>query len=140
MKLPSNQTNEGQTAVLHVVLLMQASMGLLSGAAMLLFMGGNPLAIPIALGVPLLLFVLAAGVARRRRWARRGAYTIEVLILLGFLVGFLLGLLAAIDFTITVMTLVTNLAVPIVAIGLLRAQGHSEAAASRLAESAEVAA
>ena len=140
MQAPFSQADEGQNAVLHVLLLMQGSMGLLSGAAMLLFMGGNPLALPIALGMPLLLFVIAAGVARRRRWARRGAFTIQILILLGFIVGFLLGLLAAIDYTVSVMSLVTNVALPIVAIGLLRMQGDAEAAARNPAERVEVAA
>ncbi len=140
MPVPNSRTDEGHTAVLHVLLLMQGSMGLLSGAAMLLFMGGNPLVLPIALGVPLLLFVLAAGVARRRVWARRGALVVEVLILLGFLFGFLLGFLAAIDYTITVMGLVTNAAVPIGVIGLLHVQGDAEAAASNLSEPVEVAA
>ena len=60
-----NSPDESPLEVLHVLLLLQAAMGLLSGAAMMLFMGGNPLAIPLSLGVPLLLIVVAAGVVRR---------------------------------------------------------------------------
>ena len=116
--------------VLHVLLLMQAAMGLLSGAAMLLFMGGNPLSIPLALGVPLLMLVLAAGVVRGWRWARRVASVVQWLILVGFLISLLLGLLAALDFSISLMTLITNLVMPITLIKLLRLAKAAAASAS----------
>ncbi len=115
--------------VLHVLLLLQAAMGLLSGAAMLLFMGGDPMAIPLALGVPLLLIVVAAGVVRRWRWARRVAIVAQSLILLAFVISLLLGLLAALNFSVSLMTLITNLVLPISLIKLLR---HSKAEVAAL--------
>jgi hypothetical protein len=114
------QEDESRLEVAHVLLLLQGAMGLLSGTAMLLFMGGNPIALPLALGVPLLLFVLAAGVVRRWRWARKTAVVLQSLILLAFVVSFLLGLLAQLDFSINLMTLITNVALPVALIRLLR--------------------
>ena len=60
-------------------------------------MGGNPAALPLTLGTPILLFVLAAGVVRGWRWTRKVTLVLEALMLLGFLAGLLLGLLAALD-------------------------------------------
>ncbi|HEY7466116.1 MAG TPA: hypothetical protein VIB47_05430 [Dehalococcoidia bacterium] len=114
------QEDDSRLEVAHVLLLLQGAMGLLSGAAMLLFMGGNPIALPLALGVPLLLFVLAAGVVRRWRWARKTAVILQSIILLAFVVSFLLGLLAQLDFSINLMTLITNVALPVALIRLLR--------------------
>jgi len=112
--------DESRLDVAHVLLLLQGAMGLLSGGAMLIFMGGNPIALPLALGVPVLLFVLAAGVVRRWRWARRTAVIVQAIMLLAFVVSFLLGLLAQLDFSINLMTLITNVCVPVALIRLLR--------------------
>ena len=76
--------DESRLDVVHVLLLLQGAMGLLSGVAMLIFMGGSPLALPLGLGVPLLLFVAAAGVVRRWRWARKTAVIVQWLVLIGF--------------------------------------------------------
>jgi hypothetical protein len=114
------QEDDSRLEVAHVLLLLQGAMGLLSGAAMLIFMGGNPIALPLALGVPLLLFVLAAGIVRRWRWARKTAVILQSIILLAFVVSFLLGLLAQLDFSINLMTLITNVALPVALIRLLR--------------------
>ena len=114
------QEDESRLEVAHVLLLLQGAMGLLSGTAMLIFMGGNPIALPLALGVPLLLFVLAAGIVRRWRWARKTAVILQLIILLAFVASFLLGLLAQLDFSINLMTLITNVALPVALIRLLR--------------------
>jgi hypothetical protein len=111
--------DESRMEVVHVLLLLQGAMGLLSGAAMLIFMGGNPIALPLALGVPVLIFVLAAGVVRGWRWARKTAVILQWLILVAFGLSFLLGLLAALDFSINLMTLITNVALPVALIRLL---------------------
>jgi hypothetical protein len=124
------QEDESRLEVAHVLLLLQGAMGLLSGAAMLIFMGGNPIALPLALGVPLLLFVLAAGVVRGWRWARKTAVILQSLILLAFILSFLLGLLAQLDFSINLMTLITNVALPVALIRLLRRPKAVEAAVS----------
>ncbi len=122
--------DDSRLEVVHVLLLLQGAMGLLSGAAMLLFMGGNPIAIPLAIGVPLLLFVLAAGVVRRWRWARKAALAVQTIVLLAFAASFLLGLLAQLDFSINVMTLMTNVALPITVIRLLQTSKMAAASAS----------
>ncbi len=123
-----NSPDESPLEVLHVLLLLQAAMGLLSGAAMMLFMGGNPLAIPLSLGVPLLLIVAAAGVVRRWCWARRVAIVALSLILLAFVISLLLSLLAQLNFSVSLMTLITNIVLPISLIKLLR-QSKAKAAA-----------
>lgn len=107
-------------------------MGLLSGAAMLIFMGGNPLALPLALGVPLLLFVSAAGVVRRWRWARTCAVILQWIVLLAFVLSLLLGLLAQLDFSLNLMTLITNVALPVTLIRLLPKPRHAVVSVSSL--------
>jgi hypothetical protein len=131
---PITATDESRLDVVHVLLLIQAALGTLSGLAMLLFMGGNPLALPLTSGVPLLLFVVAAGVARRRRWALKLAVLCQFIILAGFMLSFLLGLLAQLDFSLNLATLLTNLAIPIWLIKLVR-QLQREAIAGRAVES-----
>jgi hypothetical protein len=117
---PVTATDQSRLDVVHVLLLIQAALGTLSGLAMLLFMGGNALALPLTLGVPLLLFVVAAAVARRRRWALKLAVLCQFIILAGFVFSFLLGLLAQLDFSLNLATLLTNLALPIWLIKLVR--------------------
>jgi hypothetical protein len=114
--------------VIHVLLLLQGAIGVLGGLAMLLFMGGNPLVLPVTLGTPLLLLVVAAGVVRRLRWAFSVATAIQALTLLGFVVSFLFGLLAIVDFSINLLTLVTNVAMPVALIRLLRSAKPAAAA------------
>lgn len=114
--------------MVHVLLLLQGALLLMSGVAMLIFMGGNPLAIPMSLGVPILLFVLAAGVVRRARWARRVTVIVQVMTLLGFVASAMFGLIAALDFSLNLLTLITNIALPIGIISLLQNPALSAAA------------
>lgn len=130
------QRDTGSGDVTYVLLLLQGAMALLSGLAMLLFMQGNPLVLPIALGTPALLFVVAAGVVRNRRWARRVAIVVESLILAGFAVSLLIGLLPPIDFSINLLTLITNLVLPVALIRLLRRSRLVADAPARSAEAA----
>ncbi len=106
--------------VIYILLLLQGAMGLLSGTAMFLFMAGNPSSWPLALGVPLLLFVVAVGVTRGNRWARRAAITAQAIVMLGFGASFLLGLLPQVDMSFNLMTLLTNVVMPVTLIVLLR--------------------
>jgi hypothetical protein len=66
--------------------------------------------------------VVAAGVARRRRWAFKAARIVQVLLLLGFALSFLIGLLAVVDFSINLLTIIMNVAMPIGVIRLLRSR------------------
>jgi hypothetical protein len=135
MTRETEQPDTSSGDVIYVLLLLQGAMALLSGVAMLLFMQGNPFVLPIAVGTPALLFVVAAGVARNRRWARRVAIVVESLILAGFAISLLIGVLPQIDFSINLLTLITNLALPVTVIRLLR---RSRVVADAPARSAEV--
>ena len=106
--------------VLHVLLLLQGSLLLLSGLMMFVFSGLNPLSIPLTLGVPLLLFVLAAGTVRRWRWVRRATLVVQSLTLIAFALSMLLGLLAALDFSLNLLTILTNVALPVGVITIVR--------------------
>jgi hypothetical protein len=114
------EADESRIDVVYILLLLQGAMGLLSGAAMLIFMGGNPAALPLTIGAPLLLFVVAVGVGRGWRWSRKAALVMQGIVLLAFAVSFLLGLLAQLDVSFNLMTLVTNVAMPVAVIKLLR--------------------
>jgi hypothetical protein len=119
-EVTSSAPDEGRAHIVHVLLLLQGAIGLLSGAAMLIFMGGNPIALPVALGVPLLLFAVAGRASKSQGWARRAALFAQWVTLLAFAISFLLGLLAQLDFSINLMTLLTNVAMPVALIKLLR--------------------
>jgi hypothetical protein len=114
--------------VIHVLLLVQGATALLGGLGMLLFMQGNPAVWPVAVGLPALLFVLATKTRRNRRWARRTASVIQWLMLTGFAISALLSLLPALDFSVNLMTLLTNLVLPITLIKLLRRAQRIEVA------------
>jgi hypothetical protein len=133
----AQETAEASRAeVVHLLLLLQGGMALLSGAVMLLFMGGNPLVMPLTVGVPLLLFVLAAGTVRDWRWARRVTLGVQYLTLLGFVASAVLGMIPALGFSLNLMTLITNVVLPVSVIRLLRRPRpavEASAAADRLA-------
>jgi hypothetical protein len=116
----SDRPDVSRLEVVHLLLLLQGAMALLSGVAMLLFMGGNPLGMPLTLGVPVLLFVLAAGTVRGWRWARSVTLGVQYLTLLGFVVSALLGMIPALGFSLNLMTLTTNVVLPVSVIRLLR--------------------
>jgi hypothetical protein len=113
----------GLRHVLHVLLLLQGALGLLTGLAMLILMAGNPLAWPVTLGGPLLMFVLAAGSVRGWRWTRGAIVLVEALVLIGFGFGMLLGLVAALDYSLNLVTLMTNLALPLSILVLVKNPG-----------------
>lgn len=116
--LPLN--DQSHLEVVYVLLLLQGAMGLLSGTAMLLFMAGSPAAFPLALGAPLLFFILAVGVTRGNRWARRAAIGTELIVVLAFGASFLLGLMAQVDMSFSFMTLLSSVVLPVTVINLLR--------------------
>ncbi|HEY7269367.1 MAG TPA: hypothetical protein VH951_06040 [Dehalococcoidia bacterium] len=126
--------------VLHMLLLLQGAMLLLSGLMMFVFSGASPLALPLTIGVPLLLFVLAAGTVRRWRWVRRVTMVVQTLTLLAFALSFLLGLLAALDFSLNLLTLITNVVLPVSVIALARRMPRAVAAVAAVEEPARAAA
>ncbi|MGH2374889.1 MAG: hypothetical protein ACRDIC_15680 [bacterium] len=126
--IPTAQT-EDRSTVVFVLLLLQAAIGMVAGLGLLIFTGGNPLAILSGFAKPAVLFVLAAGAVRGtppasgypagRPWTRKATMIVEALSLASFLASAVIGLLGEVDFTINVVTLITNVALPVAVIVLL---------------------
>jgi hypothetical protein len=101
----------GPGEVVYVLLLLQAAAGLLASLGELLLMGTPIYAIlPVARAV--VLVVLAAKIVRGRLWALITVVVLEWLGLLGGWLGLLLGLLPGLAPSVTLMALVTELALP----------------------------
>ncbi|HET8678499.1 MAG TPA: hypothetical protein VFM39_00145 [bacterium] len=118
------QTEKGNADVIFVLLLLQGAIGIVTGLGLLLFTAGNPLAILSGFARPAVLFILAAGVVRSahrvgRRWTIKATVIVEALSLASFLVSAVIGLLGEVDFTINLVTLITNVALPVAVILLL---------------------
>ncbi len=103
--------------VVFVLLLVQAGAGLLAAMGELVVMGS-----PLYLAAPLLkavaVIVVASGVARGRLWAGIAAIGVQWLGLLGLWFGLVLGLVPGLDPTITVVGLLTEVALPVAVIVL----------------------
>jgi hypothetical protein len=119
------QPDNGSADVVYVLLLLQGAFALLAAAGMVVVGVATGalavLAIPmlIAIGKPVLLFVLAGGVGRRRPWARKMTVAVEALSLLGFVVNWLIGLLPMVDQGLNPVTLITGACIPVGVIVLL---------------------
>jgi hypothetical protein len=119
--------------IVYVLSLLQVAFLLLAAIGEVLLMGGNPayLLFPIVKSVLLVLFATMA--LRQRRWALRGLVVIAWITLVGFVLQFLVGLIPAVDFTINLVGLMTNVALPAAVIWLcrpyLRAIRHARRAA-----------
>lgn len=118
------QTEKGNADVIFVLLLLQGAIGIVAGLGLLLFTAGNPLAILSGFARPAVLFILAAGVMRGahrvgRRWTLKATRIVEALSLASFFVSAVIGLLGEVDFTINLVTLITNVALPVAVIILL---------------------
>jgi hypothetical protein len=111
--------DESRADVLYVLCLMQGAFLLLAGLGELLLMGGNPayLALPVAKLV--LLLWLGTKVVKGRRWAGYTLIVVQVVTLTGFQVQVVGGAwIPALDFTLNLVVLLTNLALPIAVIWL----------------------
>jgi len=127
----------GRREVLHLLLLLQGAMLLLSGGAMLLFSGGNPAALPLAAGGPLFVFTLAAGTVRGWRWVLKATLAVECLVLLGLALSLLLSLAPGLTVSLNLMTLVTDVGLPLVIISLARPQGARARVVAPVEDAAE---
>lgn len=127
--IPTAESGDDRSTVVVVLLLLQGAIGLVAGLGLLIFTGGNPLAIVSGFGRPVLLFGLAAAAARGtppasgypagRRWTRKATIVVEALSLASFFASAVIGLLGEVDFTINLVTLITNVALPVAVIVLL---------------------
>lgn len=111
--------DQSKLEVVRVLLLLQGAILLLAGLGMFLLMAGNPAVAPIAFGPPLLLFYLAARAGQRGRWALRVVRGVQVFFLLNLAISVLLGLSPVVDFSPNLVTLLTNLALPLSVLHLM---------------------
>lgn len=110
----------GAADVVYVLCLMQAAFLLLAGLGEMLLMGGNGLYFILPLAKVVLLLILAGRVVSGRRKATIALIVVQAITLAGFGLQLLGGLLPFVDFTVNLVGLLTNLALPIVVVVLCR--------------------
>jgi hypothetical protein len=106
------ETRGASTDVVYVLCLMQGAFLLLAGLGEVLLMGGNPLYLILPVGKLVLLCVFASHLAKR--WGLVGILVLQAITLAGYWIQLLVGLLVpALDFTMNLVGLMTNLAMPV---------------------------
>jgi hypothetical protein len=105
--------------VIYVLSLMQGAFLLLAGLGELLLMGGNPLYLVLPAAKLALMLWLATKVVKGRRWAVITMIVVQTVTLIGFQLQWLGGLLIpALDFTVNLVGLLTNVGMPAAVIAL----------------------
>jgi hypothetical protein len=133
---PARERPRGAAAdVVYVLCLMQAAFLLLAGLGEVLLMGGNPAYLLMPAMKMVLLFVLAAKVVSGRRWALITMIVVQAITILGFWLQIAVGLLPWVTFTVNLVGLITNLALPGVVVALCATTLASGARASGARES-----
>jgi hypothetical protein len=112
---------EGAVEVVRVLCLMQAGFLLLAGFGQVLMMGGAPAYLIAPVVKLVLLIVLAARVARGRRWAMITLIVLQVITLAGFTIQLAVGLLPQLDDTVNLVGLASDLALPAIVLALTAA-------------------
>jgi hypothetical protein len=107
----------GRGDVGFVLLMMQASAGLL-GVLGLMVLTGSPVVAVVPLAGPVAQVTLAICVGRGRRWAWAVVIAMETLFVYAFVAGGLLGLSPPVDMTVTLTGLLTRLGLPVALICL----------------------
>jgi len=102
----------GAADVVYVLCLMQAAFLLLGGLGEVVLMGGNPAYLILPMAKMVLLFVFAAKVVSGRRWALVALIVVQGITLVGFWLQFGAGFLPWVDFTVNLVGLITNVAMP----------------------------
>jgi len=116
VKAPGNALD-----IVYVLSLMQVAFLLLAAAGEMVLMGGNPVYLLVPAIKSTLLILFASKAQRQRRWALRGLVVFAWITVAGFAIQFLAGtLVPAVDFTVNLVGLMTNLALPIAVIWLCR--------------------
>ncbi|HKE50478.1 MAG TPA: hypothetical protein VKE25_03110 [Actinomycetes bacterium] len=108
----------GPADVVYVLLLLQAAMGLLAVLGLVVIMGGNPVYTVVPSIKPVLLLVLARGVARGWRRAPGFVIAVETVSLAGYFLNLLIGFLPQADVTVNLVTVLSNVALPLALIVL----------------------
>lgn len=111
-------TTGGPADVVYVLLLLQSAMGLLPVLGLVLIMGGNPVYALVPSIKPVLLLVLARGVVRGWRWAPGFVIAVESISLGGYGLNLVVGFLPQVDVTVNLVTVLSNVALPLVLIAL----------------------
>jgi hypothetical protein len=113
---PQTRPHRRYGDVAHALLILQGGFAIVATLGLVVIMGGSLVHMVVPLLHAVLLFTLAGLVARCKRWATVVTIVVECLTLVG--VGFdaLLGRFAAIDFTPTLVGLLTTIGLPIAVI------------------------
>jgi hypothetical protein len=131
---PVEQRRHERAEITFVLLLVQAAIAMVSalGAIVLIVAAGGPAFAGIgllAVAWPVLLIVLAAGILRGGRWARRGVLFYEGLSLTGVFINMFIGLLPQVQIEMGLIGFLTTLCLPAAIIGLLVSPGAQPVAA-----------
>ena len=114
----------GVADVVYVLCLLEVAFLLLAGVGEVLIMGFNPAYLGLPVVKAVLLLVFATGTAGGRRWAVIGLLVLHCITVVGFTIQFWAGVLPWVDYTVNLVGLLTNLALPVGVIvacaGLLR--------------------
>jgi hypothetical protein len=115
--MPDSQRG-GLADVVYVICLMQASFLALAGVGEVLMMGGNGAYLIVPLIKAAVLVWLAAKVVRLRRWALITLIVLQALTLAVIPVQFVIGLAPVVDFSPSLVELVTGVFVPMAVIAM----------------------
>jgi hypothetical protein len=103
----------GTADVVYVLCLLQAGFVMLAGFGELLLMGGNPAYLVMPVAKVTLLILLAAKVVTGRRWAMITLIVLQGVTLIGFWLQVIAGLTPWLDYTVNLVGLITNVAMPL---------------------------
>ena len=106
--------------VVYVLSLLQAAFLVLAAVGEVVIMGGNPAYLLVPVVKSVLLIVCATQALRRRRWALRALFVLAWITLVGFALQLLIGLVPAVDVTVNLVGLMTNVGLPVAVILLCR--------------------
>jgi len=109
---PAGAQRGGSADIIYVLCLMQAAFIVLAGLGEMFLMGVNPAYVVLPVAKMVVLFVLAAKVVSGRRWAMIALIVVQAITLVGFWLQVGLGLLPGLDFTLNLVGLITNVAMP----------------------------
>ena len=102
--------------VVYVLCLLEVAFLLLAGVGEVLLMGFNPAYLALPLVKTVLLLVFATGAVSGHRWAMLGLIVLHCVTLAGFGLQFWAGFLPWIDYTLNLVGLLTNVALPVAVI------------------------
>lgn len=126
----------GGLHVVYVLTLMQVAFLVLAGLGEVVLMGGNPAYLLVPVVKAVLLIVFGTQALRRRRWALRALVVLAWITLVGFALQALIGLAPAVDFTVNLVGLMTNVGLPVAVILLCRPELRAIKQARRTARAA----